>query len=59
MTYEHPRKFFVSTRTRKNSKLKTALLSLNPAPVEDLRKESRAFEKLMLERKASKHAGGK
>ena len=58
MTYERPKKVFISTRARKNSKLKTALLGLNPPPIAELRKESRAFEKLMMERKAVKHTQG-
>ncbi len=39
---------------RKDSKLKTALLSLKPAPVEELRKEAKEFEELMLNRRANK-----
>ena len=39
---------------RKDSKLKIALLSLKSAPVEELRKEAKEFEELMLNRRANK-----
>ena len=59
MTYKRPRSSFFSAKEKKDSKFKTALLGLKPAPIAELRKESVAFEKLMLERKAAKNAGGK
>lgn len=39
---------------RKDSKLKIALLNLKPAPMEELRKEAKEFEELMLNRRVKK-----